>query len=137
MPWTETTRAQYRHESLRYASDLTDAEWSPVAAHLPACAPVGRPREVELRDVLDAIMYIALDWLPVATVAKGFPGRPIRRCRGISTLGAAGTLADDQSRPGHGVAREGSTRGQSDGRRDRQPIRENLRKQRSARIRRQ
>jgi transposase len=59
MPWTETTRAQYRRESLRYASDLTDAEWSLAAAHLPACALLGRPREVELRDVVDAILYIA------------------------------------------------------------------------------
>lgn len=27
MAWTEITRRQYRREGLRYASDLTDAEW--------------------------------------------------------------------------------------------------------------
>jgi putative transposase len=26
--WTETTRRQYRREELRYASDMTDAEWA-------------------------------------------------------------------------------------------------------------
>ena len=28
MPWTETTRRQYRRDALRYASDMTDAEWA-------------------------------------------------------------------------------------------------------------
>jgi len=73
MPWTETTRAQYQRESLRYASDLTDAEWSLVAAHLPACAPLGRPREVELRDVLDAILYIASTGCQWRQLPKDFP----------------------------------------------------------------
>jgi len=27
MPWTEITREQYRRDGLRYASDMTDAEW--------------------------------------------------------------------------------------------------------------
>ncbi|MBC7103399.1 MAG: IS5/IS1182 family transposase, partial [Parvibaculum sp.] len=27
MAWTETTRAQHDRSSLRYASDVTDAEW--------------------------------------------------------------------------------------------------------------
>jgi transposase len=88
MLWTETTRAQYRRESLRYASDLTYAKWSLVAAHLPACAPVGRPREVELRDVVDAILYIAStgcqwrhlpkDFPPYSTVQGYFKRRSVR-----------------------------------------------------------
>ena len=73
MPWTETTRAQYRRESLRYASDLTDTEWSLVAAHLPACALLGRPREVELRDVVDAILYIASTGCQSRQLPKDFP----------------------------------------------------------------
>jgi putative transposase len=27
MAWSEITRAQYRRDDLRYASDMTDAEW--------------------------------------------------------------------------------------------------------------
>jgi hypothetical protein len=47
MPWTETPRAHYVREGLRYASDLSDAEWETVAAFLPAPFAVGRPREVD------------------------------------------------------------------------------------------
>jgi transposase len=28
MAWTETIRAHYRRDGLRYASDMTDAEWA-------------------------------------------------------------------------------------------------------------
>ena len=35
MAWTEITRRQYRREGLRYASDLTEAEWALVDPLLP------------------------------------------------------------------------------------------------------
>ena len=34
--WTETTREQYRRDGLRYASDMTDAEWAMVEPFMPA-----------------------------------------------------------------------------------------------------
>jgi len=34
MPWTEITRAQYQREGLRFASDMTDAEWALIARRL-------------------------------------------------------------------------------------------------------
>ena len=112
MPWTETTSAQYRRESLRYASDLTDTEWSLVAAHLPAA------RCWDDRGRSSFAMSWTRSWISrrpaaSATVAERFPalfdgaGVFLRLARG-------GTLADDQSRPGHGVAREGWPRGESD-----------------------
>ena len=55
--WTEITRRRYEREGQRYASDLTDAEWAVIAP--PAVKRLGRPRETELRSVLDAILYIA------------------------------------------------------------------------------
>ena len=57
--WTETTRRKYEREGQRYASDVTDAEWALIEPHMPAAKPLGRPREIELRAVLDAILYIA------------------------------------------------------------------------------
>ena len=33
--WTETTRHQYRREDLRYASDMTDAEWTLIEPDMP------------------------------------------------------------------------------------------------------
>lgn len=40
-----------------YPSDLTDAQWELLADLFPA-AETGRPREVKIRDVLDAIFYV-------------------------------------------------------------------------------
>ncbi len=40
-----------------YSSDLTDAEWQRIEPLLPTEKPVGRLREVNLREVLDAIFY--------------------------------------------------------------------------------
>jgi transposase len=54
--WTETTRRKYERAGQRYASDLTDAEWALIEPHMPAAKPLGRPRETELRAVLDAIL---------------------------------------------------------------------------------
>lgn len=40
-----------------YGSDLTDAEWNRIEPLLPNDKPVGRLREVDLREVLNAIFY--------------------------------------------------------------------------------
>src|ERR1700683_985695 len=58
MPWTEITRAEYQRNGLRYASDLTDAEWALIARKMPPRRGRGRPREVDLREVVQAIFYI-------------------------------------------------------------------------------
>src|SRR5258705_8780367 len=58
MPWTEITRAQYRRSGLRYASDMTDAEWALIARRMPPRRHLGRPREVDLRKVVQAILFI-------------------------------------------------------------------------------
>ncbi len=40
-----------------YGSDLTDREWQLLEPLLPEDRAVGRPREVDLREILDAIFY--------------------------------------------------------------------------------
>lgn len=40
-----------------YPTDLKDAEWEIVAPLLPKANPGGRPRSVDLREVLNAIFY--------------------------------------------------------------------------------
>jgi transposase len=59
MAWTEITRKQYRRDGLRYASDLTDAEWAAIEPLMPPPCYLGRPREVNLREVVNAILYVA------------------------------------------------------------------------------
>ena len=53
--WTETTRTQYRREDLRYASDMTDAEWALIEPHMPAQKALGRPRIVPLEPHIDVV----------------------------------------------------------------------------------
>jgi transposase len=52
---------------------MTDAEWALVAAFLPLPKPTGRPRTTELRDVLDAILYMAATGCQWAMLPKDFP----------------------------------------------------------------
>lgn len=84
MVWTETTRARYERHSGRYASDLTDREWGLIAPFLPPAKSTGRPRKTAMRDVADAILYVASsgcawrmlpnDFPPVSTVRYYFYG---------------------------------------------------------------
>ena len=73
MAWTETTRRQYRREGLRYASDLTDAEWALIEPFLPAPAKVGRPRKTDLRRLVEAILYMASTGCQWRAIPKEFP----------------------------------------------------------------
>jgi putative transposase len=41
-----------------YSTDLTDAQWAHLAPLLPAAKSGGRPRSVDLRAVLNAILYV-------------------------------------------------------------------------------
>ena len=73
MPWTKITRAQYRREGLRYASDATDKEWTLIAPFLPPPNLIGRPREIELRAVVNAILYMAATGCQWRQLPKDFP----------------------------------------------------------------
>lgn len=42
---------------LRYPSDLTDAEWAPVAPLIRPAKRGGRPRTVDVREMLNAVFY--------------------------------------------------------------------------------
>lgn len=41
-----------------YPSDLTDAQWEELAALLPPAKPGGRPRTVDIREVMNAVLYV-------------------------------------------------------------------------------
>ena len=73
MPWTETTRRQYRRDDLRYASDMTDAEWALIEPHLPPPRPLGRPRTTDLRAVVDALLYMLASGCQWRLLPSDFP----------------------------------------------------------------
>jgi putative transposase len=59
----------------RYPSDLTDEQWALIEPLLPPAKPGGRPRKVDLREVLNTLLYQARtgcqwDYLPHDLVAK-------------------------------------------------------------------
>jgi transposase len=73
MAWTEITRPKYQRDGLRYASDTADAEWAVIEPHLPPPAGRGRTRKTNLRDVVDAIFYIAQSGCQWRLLPKDFP----------------------------------------------------------------
>jgi putative transposase len=73
MPWTEITRQHYRRDGLRYASDTTDEEWKVIAPLMHAPCRRGRPRKVDLRAIVNAILYIAAAGCQWRALPKDFP----------------------------------------------------------------
>jgi putative transposase len=41
-----------------YPSDVTDEQWSLIKSHIPPEKPGGRPREVDMRQVINGILYL-------------------------------------------------------------------------------
>ena len=56
--WTVKNRARYNRDKLRYPSDLTDAEWAVVGPMIPPAKPGGHFRTVDVREIINGIMYI-------------------------------------------------------------------------------
>src|ERR1700692_680165 len=73
MAWTEITRGQYRRDGLRYASDTTEGEWAVIQPHMPPPARCGRRRETSLREVVNAVFYIAQTGCQWRLLPKNFP----------------------------------------------------------------
>jgi transposase len=71
--WTEITRPKYERAGRRYASDLTDAEWRLIEPFMPPVKRLGRPRETDLRAIVDAILYIARTGCQWRLLPKDFP----------------------------------------------------------------
>lgn len=56
--WTPDHRRAADRRGLRYASDLSDAEWALVKPLIPPAKRGGRPRDVNVREVLNAVFYV-------------------------------------------------------------------------------
>ena len=56
----DVSGVQQRREqtSPRYPSDLTDQEWAILEPLIPRAKPGGRPRAVDMRELINAILYI-------------------------------------------------------------------------------
>jgi transposase len=59
--WTKRSRgrvAEIGKKTKRYPSDLTDEEWAQIAPLMPGSRRRGRPREVDLREIINALLYL-------------------------------------------------------------------------------
>jgi len=59
--WTEASRgriSRIERKTKRYPSDLTDEEWERIAPLMPRPGRRGRPREVDFREVINAVRYL-------------------------------------------------------------------------------
>ena len=56
--WTVENRSRYDRSKLRYPTDLTDAEWTLVEPLIPPAKRGGNKRTVDMREVVNGLMYI-------------------------------------------------------------------------------
>ena len=56
-----------------YDTDLTDEHWSMVARYIPAAKAGGRPREVDVRSILNAVMFVVKTGCHWRLLPKDFP----------------------------------------------------------------
>lgn len=73
--WTPTTRALHKRDDLRFASDVTDAEWAVLAPLLPPPSPIGRPPAWAMREIVNAIFYVLRGGIPWRMLPDCFPPR--------------------------------------------------------------
>jgi putative transposase len=59
--------------SMRYSTDLSDAEWECLRTHLPAPSKRGRPRTHGSRAILDVVFYILRSGCPWRLLPRTFP----------------------------------------------------------------
>lgn len=58
-----------------YPSDLTNKQWQLITPHLPAEKTMGRPRETDLREVINAMLYMSRSGCSWSMLPEGFPPR--------------------------------------------------------------
>jgi len=56
--WTKENRARYNRDQLRYPSDVTAEEWGQLAALIPPARRGGCKRTVNIRAVLNGLLYV-------------------------------------------------------------------------------
>ena len=56
--WTTENRGRYDRSTLRYPSDLTEAEWAFIEPLIPPAKRGGNKRTVDVREIVNGLMYI-------------------------------------------------------------------------------
>lgn len=73
--WTVENRARYDRNRLRYPSDLTDEEWALVKPVIPRAKRGGNKRTVNVREVVNGLMYVLSTGCQWRAIPKDLPPR--------------------------------------------------------------
>ena len=73
MPWDKSNRAKYDYKTDRYQSDMTNAQWAVIEPLVPLPKHGGRPRTTDMREVINAIFYIARTGCQWRLLPQPFP----------------------------------------------------------------
>jgi transposase len=73
--WTNENRARYDRSALRYPSDLADAEWAHVEPLIPPARRGGNRRHVDVREVVNGLMYVLSTGCQWRAIPKDLPPR--------------------------------------------------------------
>lgn len=73
--WTAENRARYNRDHLRYPSDLTDAEWALIAPLIAPAKRGGGKRRVDMRAMVNGVMYILSTGCQWRYIPKDLPPR--------------------------------------------------------------
>jgi transposase len=73
--WTSKNRGRYDRSRLRYPSDLTDEEWALVEPLIAPAKRGGAKRTVDVREVVNGLMYILSTGCQWRAIPKDLPPR--------------------------------------------------------------
>jgi len=73
MAWSGIARREHSREGLRYPSDMTDREWMVTAPFIPSPKRGGRRRTTDMREAVNAMLYIAASGCAWRLLPKCFP----------------------------------------------------------------
>ncbi len=73
--WSNENRARYDRSQLRYPSDLTDSEWAYVEPLIPPAKRGGNRRHVNVREVVNGLMYVLSTGCQWRAIPKDLPPR--------------------------------------------------------------
>ena len=73
--WTVENRARYDRSKLRYPSDLTDEEWALARPRIPRAKRGGNKRTVDIREVMNGLMYVLSTGCQWRAIPKDLPPR--------------------------------------------------------------
>ncbi len=73
--WTVENRARYDRSKLRYPSDLTEAEWALARPMIPGAKKGGNKRSVDIREVLNGLMYVLSTGCQWSAMPKDLPAK--------------------------------------------------------------